>query len=657
MLKTKSMTHLLITGLKERLEPTIQELYLQHAFHVREYVEGKDPDYEGFVLGKPLPGAGSVSGDLVRLRGVLSLLGIDPRQASAQERPPKAGEIAMRMERDLPALEKEVEDLVTRRRDALEPRIHGLEEEIAALTPFAAAPLDLDLYRGYSAIVVFAGRIGHDVNIPVSHEKFFAAAVEGNFLALFVRVEDRAKVEGILQEARFQPLAIPEGSGSPSERLAASGADLASAKREVEEIDRRLGEIRREHEPFFLASEEILSTLAEQYEVPLRFATSEGAFVAEGWVPTAKVKAVTESVERATGGKVYVSEIELGHDEKEIPVEYENPSFAQPTELITDLHSRPRYSEVDPTLTVAIIFPIFFGIILGDVGYGALLLAVALALPRIIPSKEGAKMGAVLRNCSISAIIFGILFSEFFGFEMPWHPVLPSRHLLIGAVEAGGEGPNIVGLIVFAVWIAIAQLTLGRVLSAINKSHDPHHGMKGVLGQIGWIATMFGILFLLWSIFPIPYMPDLTGFPPVILGLSIPVIIGAVLLLGGLALIANESALELIELPTIISNGMSYARLAAVGLSSVVIAIVINYIAIDKLIEPSLENLTILGVVLILVGIAVLVGGHLLNTALGLIGGGLQSLRLQYVEYFTKFYKGGGKKYRPFGKEMKFSED
>jgi V/A-type H+-transporting ATPase subunit I len=656
MLKTKSMTHLLITGLKERMEPTIRELYLQHAFHVREYVEGKDPDYEGFVLGKPLPGAGSVSGELVRLRGVLSLLGIDPRQASLKERP-KAGEITGRIEQDLPPLETEVENLVSRKRDTLEPRINGLAEEIAALTPFAAAPLDLDLYRGYTGIAVYAGRIGQDVTITVPHEKFFTQVVEGSFLALFVRVEDRAGVEGILQEARFQPLAIPEGSGSPAERLTACRGDLASAKKEVEEIERQLGEIRARHEPFLLACEELLSTRAEQYEVPLRFATSEGTFVAEGWVPTAKVKEVTGAVERASGGRVYVSEIELGHDEKEIPVEYQNPPFARPTELITDLHSRPRYSEVDPTLTIAIIFPLFFGIILGDIGYGAILLAAALALPRFILSREGKQMATVLRNCSISAIIFGILFSECFGFEMPWHPVLPSRHLLIGAAEAGEAGPNIVGLLVFAVWIAVAQITLGRVLSAVNKSHDHHHGLKGVLGQIGWIATMFGILFLLWSIFAIPYMPDLTGFPPVVIGLSLPVLIGVALLIGGILLIANESALELIELPTIISNAMSYARLAAVGLSSVVIAIVINYIAIEKLIAPSLETITIVGIIMILVGIAVLVGGHLLNTALGLIGGGLQSLRLQYVEYFTKFYKGGGKKYRPFGIERRFTED
>jgi V/A-type H+-transporting ATPase subunit I len=260
----------------------------------------------------------------------------------------------------------------------------------------------------------------------------------------------------------------------------------------------------------------------------------------------------------------------------------------------------------------------------------------------------------VLRNCSISAIIFGLLFSEFFGFELPWHPILFSRHLLIGG-EAG-EGPNIVGLLVFAVWIAVAQLTLGRVLNAVNQSRG-HHGVKGILGQVGWIATMFGILAVLWSLFPIPYMPDLTTLPPLILGLSLSILAGGVMIIAGIVLIAMESSLELIELPTIISNSMSYARLAAVGLSSVVIAIVINYIAISKLIAPNLENLTFMGIILILVGIAVLVGGHLLNTALGLIGGGLQSLRLQYVEFFTKFYKGGGKKYRPFGKERRFSED
>jgi len=652
MLKTKPMTRLIITGLKDQLESAIRELYLHHAFHIREYVEGEDQDYEGFLLGKPLLRAREVSEELVRLRGVMSVLDLHLGEMVARKRR-KAGEIQERMATDLGSLEAEVEGLVSRRRDVLEPREHALGEEIATLTPFARIPLDLEMYRGYTSLAVFAGGVSHDITLTIPHEKYFTPEAEGNFIVIFARTEDRAQVESALQEARFQPRSIPDGTGSPLVRLEADQGELGRVKKKLEEVNRRLGEIRKEKGEFLLACEELLSAEAEQYEAPLRFATTEGAFVAEGWVPTPRVKEVTEAVKRASGGKVYITEIELGHDEKEIPVEYQNPRFAQPTELIIDLHSRPRYGEVDPTLPVAIIFPIFFGIILGDVGYGALLLAACLGLRRMIPSEDAGRLFTVLRNCSISAIIFGLLFSEIFGFELPWSPILFSRHVAIGGA---GEGPNIVGLIVFAVWIAVAQLTLGRVLNAVNQSHG-HHGMKGVLGQAGWIATMFGILVLLWSIFAIPYMPDLTVFPKVILGLSLPALTGAVLLVVGILLIAMESSLELIELPGIISNAMSYARLAAVGLSSVVIAIVINYIAISKLIQPNLENLTFMGIILILVGIAVLVGGHLLNTMLGLIGGGLQSLRLQYVEFFTKFYKGGGKKYRPFGKERIFSED
>ncbi len=498
-----------------------------------------------------------------------------------------------------------------------------------------------------------AGKITRDVVIPVPHEKFFSADADGNFIALFVRAEDRAAADGILQEARFQPLPVPEGSGSPKLRLAACGEELAQVRKETAGAERRLAEIRAHEGEFLLACEEILSVEAEQFEAPLRFATSPGTFVAEGWVPTERVAAVKEALVRAAGGKVYVGEIEADHDDREVPVEYQNPPFVRPTELITDLYSRPRYSELDPTLLIALIFPIFFGLILGDVGYGAIILAVSVVLSRMFTQKDAVRLFTVLRNCSISSIIFGLLFSEFFGFELPWHPILFSRHLVIG--EAG-EGPNIVGLIVLSVWIALAQLTLGRGISAINKSHG-HHGIRGVLGQVGWIAAMWGILVLIWSIFPIPYMPDLTVFPPLVLGFSLTGIAGIVLLIAGIVFIGMESPLELIELPSIVSNAMSYARLAAVGLSSVVIAIVINYIAIGKLIQPSLEHISVTGILMLVIGIAVLLGGHLLNTALGLLGGGLQSLRLQYVEFFTKFYKGGGKKYSPFGMEKKFSED
>jgi len=102
---------------------------------------------------------------------------------------------------------------------------------------------------------------------------------------------------------------------------------------------------------------------------------------------------------------------------------------------------------------------------------------------------------------------------------------------------------------------------------------------------------------------------------------------------------------------------LSFARLMGVGLSSVAIAMVVNYIAIGLIIEPQLENFGIISIVFIIVGLFVFLLGHLFNTVLGLLGGGLQSLRLNYVEFFTKFYKGGGEKYNPFGMKRRFMED
>jgi V/A-type H+-transporting ATPase subunit I len=193
----------------------------------------------------------------------------------------------------------------------------------------------------------------------------------------------------------------------------------------------------------------------------------------------------------------------------------------------------------------------------------------------------------------------------------------------------------------------------------INHARQDHgsHRTKAILANLGWILVLWGILFMIWSYFAMPLMLDFTGYPPVVAGVSFTTVAGAVMVVLGILFIARDSALEVVELPTILSHVLSFARLVGVGLSSVAIAMVVNFIAIGLIIEPQLENLTIFGVLIIIVGVFVFLLGHLFNAILGLLGGGLQSLRLNYVEFFTKFYKGGGKKYTPFGMIRRFTED
>ena len=658
MLKARPMKRLFIAGLKEQMEGVIHEIYRHRLFHVQDFTEAHGEDYEGIRMGTPLTGAGEAAAHLVTVRGIMSTLGISREIPAGAGAKIPASEVRGWLEKHLPLIRNEVENVISRRRSLLESDQKKYEDLLGEIQPFAAVPLDMDIYHGYDHLSVFAGHITRDVDIPGPHEKFFTDSVPGKFIAVFTPKENRNKVERILLDSNFKAIPIPPVEGSPAVLSREYHAKLAEIKGELAGIEQKSGELRKAHGEWLLASEELLTTDVEQKEVPLRFATTEQTFIAEGWVPAPEADRFVSRLNSALGGKIFVTELPAEEVPDQPPVEYDNPSFARPAELFMDVYSRPRYTEIDPTILLSIVFPVFFGLIVGDVGYGLLFLALAYGLGRFLAGPEGRMLLANLRNASIASIVFGVLFSEFLGFSLPWSPIIFSRHLNIGG-HAAAHGPAIPELMVLSIWIGIAHITLGRIFGMINHARQDHgrHRTLAVLANLGWLCVMWGILVLIWSNFALPLMPDLTRAPPAGMGLNLAGILGAVVLVTGIVLIARDSVLEIVELPTIISHVLSYARLVAVGLSSVAIAMVVNLIAIGMLIEPQLENLTVVGIVVIIAGVFVFLIGHTLNIALGLLGGGLHSIRLHYVEWFTKFYKGGGKKFQPLGMERIFTED
>jgi V/A-type H+-transporting ATPase subunit I len=646
MLRPEQMRRLLIAAPKGEIDTIIEELYRHNVYHIEDFVP--ESESEELSIGHPLPRASDAASALNDVRAIENACGINPDSVEVKEKLP-ASKVSEMIRTDLPAILEEVKGLVATR-SRLEARQKEHEQRAKELEPFAAVPLDLDLYHGYTRFTVFTGHIARDVSIDVPHEKYFSDRVDGNMIVVVVQNEYREQVERDLLDAGFQAIPVPEGTGSPAENQKAHLAEVQSGSTEIAEVNKEIARIRERHTDFLVACDELLTAEVERAQAPLRFATTEETFITEGWVPDDRADRIRQALEKVTNGRIYIEELEVD-DAARVPVEYENPSFASPTQVLMDIYARPRYSELDPTLMVAIVFPIFFGLILGDVGYGAVLLFLSLGLRKFLKGDEGRMLLKVLSYASISSIVFGILYSEFFGFALPWDAMIFSRHLNIGGA-AGGHGPQVAELMIISIWIGILHITLGRILGMINarKLHHGKHATKAAIANAGWLGTMWGILILIWSFYAIPMMPDLTGFP-------VAIAVGAVLLVAGILGIAQENPLEIVELPTIISHVLSYARLVAVGLSSVAIAMVINFIAIGMMIEPQLEAITPLGVIFIIVGILVFLVGHVLNTALGLLGGGLHSIRLHYVEFFTKFYKGGGKKYNPFGMKSKFTEE
>jgi V/A-type H+-transporting ATPase subunit I len=654
MLKPRQMSHLFLTGSKNQMEPVIQELYRQNVFHIEEFVEQTMEGYEGVKIGTPLPGASEAASKLIRIRSIENTFGIRLEDVEPKKRVP-VQQLRETIDAKLNVIGSEVEQLLAKKSKS-EAAVKDLEQKINELKPFAALPLPLEMYSGYQNLVVFAGRTSKSPDLIVPNETYFSHAKEGNFIAVFAPAEHSGQVQMSLLQANFVPVPVPGGEGLPQDLLNLYTGQIAVHKKEVALIQEHLEAMKKEQIEFLAASEELLSADVAKAEAPLRFATTKEAFLAEGWVPVDRVDAVRDALVNATGGKITVTVLPTDLDHDAVPVEYNNPSFAKPMQVLIDVFNRPRYTEIDPTLMVSIVFPIFFGLILGDVGYGLILLAMAFGLRKFFKGEEGQQLLAVLRNASISSICFGLLYSEFLGFAIPGlKPIMPSRHLI---AEHGGQGPMIPELMVMSIWIGILHITLGRILGMINHARQDHgeHRMKAVLANFGWLAVMWGILIAIWSIAALPLMPNLTGLPAVVSIVNLGGVVGAVLIVLGVLFIARDSVLEVVEIPTIISHVLSYARIVAVGLSSVAIAMVVNFIAIGMFIEPQLKNLSIFGIFIIIAGLVIFLLGHAMNTALGILGGGLHSIRLHYVEFFTKFYKGGGKKYMPFGMKRRFTE-
>ena len=656
MLTPEVMSKVLVVAPKDQLEAVVKKLYSLNLFHIEDYVEQEEEAYDGYKIGMPLPQGSDTSRDLLKLRAVTNAIAVRGEDVSLKGRI-ASSRLRTSIEEELPTIEEEVESLLSRR-SKLEAEAKEIEQVIDSLEPFAEVAVDLDLLRGYESLAVFAGFIAAKPDLDVPREELTTSARRGNLLVLWVPAEHRNHVERALLDAQFQAVPIPEESGMAQDRIHYYKGTLSVVEKELEGVTHSLEGLKEKHQEFLLACDELLTAEVEMAEAPLRFATTENAFLAEGWIPREDVHTFIEGMSVATGGRAFATELAIDMEKDTIPVEYDNVSFAKPTEFLMDIYSRPKYTEIDPTLMVSIIFPIFFGLILGDVAYGLLVLALALGLRKIITGDEGRMLLKILRNAGIASIIFGFLFSEFLGFPIPGvEPLLPNRHLAIG--HAGGHGPAVPELMMMTVWIGILHITLGRIFGILNHARQDHgkHRTLAVLANLGWLMVMYGILVAILSMFALPLMPDLTGWPPIVAGLTIPAFIGLGMLVVGVLFIVRDSALEIVELPTILSHVLSYARIVGVGLSSVAIAGVVNFIAIGMFIEPQLEHLTALGVVIIIVGVVVFLVGHIFNTILGMLGGGLQSMRLHYVEFFTKFYKGGGKKYNPFGMIKKFSED
>ena len=345
--------------------------------------------------------------------------------------------------------------------------------------------------------------------------------------------------------------------------------------------------------------------------------------------------------------------------EKEIPIRLENPGPAKPFELLIDTFATPKYREIDPSILVFITFPLFYAIMLGDVGYGLIIAAMAIVIKNKFKTGGLNALALILLLSAVLSTLFGVIYGEFFGF--PIFNVEVRGELEHGLV--GVAGPAIAGfhlpihrfdsvqtLLLITLIIGIFHILAGLIIGFRNNviEHDLKHA---IFAKGSWMMILIGGVAAIAKL-----MPSLMSGSPV--QSNDPVFAGGIglAIIGVGLLIKGEGFISILEIPTLLSNVLSYARILAIGLSSAGIALAVNTLSMDLFIKPEGVYLGG-GIGLALVGVVILFIGHLINLALGIIGPGLHSLRLQYVEFFTKFYEGGGTKYVPFGYNRKYTEE
>ncbi len=444
---------------------------------------------------------------------------------------------------------------------------------------------------------------------------------------------NKEKLVNLANKEGVNLIKLPELKGTLNEAIKSEEENINKENDELKAINNRLEKISKKYY-------NIVNTLKEYLDIELKkssIITKVGATnyitVIEGWIETKKTPQLENEINTLTADNYVLEKIKT---KEEPPTKMENPVSFRLYEFFIKFYSIPKSSEIDPTIFFGIAFPIFFGLMVGDAGYGATFLVLSIWLVHRIkyPPKKShiprklAKfvktiiskhsltmiMKAIIPG-SIIAIVLGVIFNEYFGFALPYAPLFDITK-------------NVSTLLLISGWIGVAMVSFGFVLGALNAIYNKH--IKKAIGRAGWLLVAWGIVIVGLAVLHRQNI-GFSNFEA--LGSYIAIIIGIILVLR------SEGTQSLMEIPSVISHILSYTRLIGILLASVILAQVINLIFVSSLKDS---------IPFIIGGVAILVFGQLFNVIIALFEGGIQGARLIYVEFFSKFYEGNGNLFRPF---------
>ena len=566
------------------------------------------------------------------------------------KKPFLAGKPSLTMEEfyNTPSLEDGVYDVAERLTKLSEELIRNkaneikLKNTVAQLLPYKDVDAKLESFKDTANVCVMLGTLPSSKKTAVQKAEdegaqilYFDAGTVCTVVCIFLK-ENYDAVAKILSDAEFTACTlnytgVPKDVIAESEKLAEANESMR--EKLIEQIisyEYILDDCKRLYD-YYLIEERKL-------ECEMQTSCTETSYILEAWVPEGKVKELDEALENSPLALTYEIREPLA-DEKP-PTYVEDNAVVEPYQSVTNMFSAPAYREIDPNPFVAFFFFLFFGMMLADAGYGlVLMILTGIVLIKQRPPKGQASLVKIIFMGGLSTVIWGIIFGSYFGYSATdlgiwcwFNPIEQPMNMLFLSLGMG----------VFQMCFG-----LGINMVAMFKQKKP---LDAISGTLSWYFMILGLALAFGSSLikavTMPSWVRTVGYVLLGVGVFLLMLSGA-LHKKGASKVSGAFA-RLYDIINFFSDLMSYTRIFGLGLASAVIGMVFNEIG------SLMMNMIPIKAIGVIVTAVVFLIGHVFNIGINALGAYVHNSRLQFVEFFGKFYTGGGELFRPLGCEMKY---
>ena len=444
---------------------------------------------------------------------------------------------------------------------------------------------------------------------------------------VFYKTGSLEDVRKILKEYGFKPFEY-DHEELPAERVAQLKADIRQNEAVADAMTKSLAASRNELDQLKVQLD-YLCNLSSRQESKNQLASTQNLAALEGWIESNQVQALEACLAEQFGQSILIQVREIRQDEEDkVPTKLKNNALVEPFELVTEMYSLPKYGDKDPTPVVSRFYFVLFGLMVADIGYGLLLfVGTSLALHFLHVKSGLAKNLRFFRLLGVAVIIWGLVYGSFFGFELPFALISTSSDAMM--------------ILVISVVFGFITVLAGLFLSGLKNIRLKDYAEAYNAG-FAWVLILLGLLLLaLGNFFPsLAFAATIGQWLAIInaLGILAVSIVSAKSLAG-----LGSGLFNLYNVSGYVGDLVSFTRLMALGLSGASIGSAFNLIV--SLFPP---------VARFSIGILLFIALHLVNMFLSFLSGYVHGARLIFVEFFGKFYDGGGKPFTPLKPSEKY---